>query len=122
MRKVDNGFVKFMCKLDGKTYKPKTRVKHPWPGEFNTGHFLDLIFTITSEYRVGESLGPADSTLLDLAISWDTTHIGHKLDYLYDGGEITHDIMEVFQGWRKRLENGEAPNRREFVTEEEFPF
>lgn len=111
MRAKYNGFVKFMCKLDGKDINSKKdfTYKEYWPGDFRLTKFKELVRTIVNEYGVGDVLEVEDRILVDTAIVWDTSIIENQLGSLHDGMPITSEVMQVFENWNWRLKNGEVP-------------
>ena len=106
MRTRNNGFVNFMCKIEG---KPKRKVKpktYPLPENFRPDPFLELLEIVLDEYTVGDVLSEAHQTLVDRALVWDTTDFEENLADLYDGEPLTEEMYEVFAGWERTIEQG----------------
>lgn len=124
MREKYNGFVKFMCKLDGKDINSKKDFpyKEYWPGDFRLIKFKQLVRVIVNEYEVGDTLEEEDRFLVDTAIVWDTSIIEEELVHLYNGEPITSEVMQVFENWNWRLENGEVPEPEGPYTEAAIPW
>ena len=111
MRTRRNGFVKFMCKLEGREVNP-TRTftyKEPWPGSLNPSLFKKLTKRIVEEYSVGSVLSDEDQNLVDISISWDSVCIEDELSRIYGGASIPLVVMECFENWYWRMNNGEEP-------------
>ena len=106
MRTRNNGFVNFMCKLDG---KPKRKVKpktYPLPESFRPALFVELLEIVLDEYTVGDVLSEAHQVLVDRAIVWDTTQFEDELCNLHGGEPLTEEMYEVFAGWERTIEQG----------------
>ena len=106
MRTRINGFVNFMCKLDG---KPKRKVKpktYPLPKSFKPALFAELLEIVLDEYTVGDVLSEAHQALVDRAIAWHTTQFENELSGLYLGEPLTEEMYEVFAGWERTIEQG----------------
>ena len=106
MRTRNNGFVNFMCKLDG---KPKRKVKpktYPLPESFRPALFVELLEIVLDEYTVGDVLSEAHQALVDRAIAWHTTQFENELSGLYLGEPLTEEMYEVFAGWERTIEQG----------------
>ena len=120
MRTRYNGFVKFMAKLDGKpvtTPKRTFTYKEDWPGECNPELFVELTRNIVQNYSVGSVLSEADQVLVDRAIQWDSVCIENELMSIYDGAPIPFLVMECFENWNWRIENGEEPSETNYEEE-----
>lgn len=120
MRTRYNGFVKFMAKVDGKpvpTHKRTFTYKEDWPGECNPDLFIELTRIITQNYSVGDVLSPEDQLLVDSAIQWDSVCIEHELGDIYEGAPIPFLVMECFENWNWRIENGEEPSETNYEEE-----
>jgi len=113
MRTRNNGFVNFMCKLDG---KPKRKVKpktYPLPEIFSPTLLVELLEIVLDEYTVGDVLSEAHQNLVDRALVWDTTDFEENLADLHGGEPLTEEMYEVFAGWERTIEQEGLP--------EEFP-
>ena len=111
MRTRNNGFVKFMCKLDGKEFKPVKAFTHKeeWPGACTPENFRELVYRVTENYTSDSVLSAEDRNLLDRAITWDSSAFEEEFVSIHAGYPIPDLIYDVFQNWRWRLENGEEP-------------
>ena len=116
MRTLDNGFIDFMCKLEG---KPKRNVKskfkkvHPLPKSLRPSLFIELLEIVLDEYSVGDELSQAHQVLVDRAIVWHTSNFENELSGLYSGDPLTEEMYEAFEGWQRTVE--------EHGLSEEFP-
>ena len=124
MRTKYNGFVKFMCKLDGKEFKPvrEFQYKEPWPGDLRPSSFITLVERVCTNYSVGDILEFEDRMLLDRAITWDSVCIEFELSNMYDRQPIPILVMECFQNWHWRIRNGEEPQEINDDEEDEGDF
>lgn len=120
MRTKYNGFVKFWRRIDGKKAHPKRAFRHKeeWPGECSPQSFIDLIRRITQDYSVGDTLSEYDQLQVDRTIVWDSHPCEMEFLNLYNGEPITPLMMELFQNWAWRLDNGERP--QEYNNEATF--
>ena len=121
MRTKYNGFVKFMCKIDGRDVNPTKHFtyKEPWPGLLTPSLFKKLTKRIVEEYTVGSSLSPDDQNLLDRSIEWCSVCIEDELARMYDGAAIPLVVMECFENWYWRIKNGEEPLKENNEHEED---
>ena len=112
MLTVDNGFAKFICRIEN---KEQPFVKVPWPKLCHPSKFVEFIFEVVQDYTVGDYFDDETRWKLEDAFIWDTSHIeGHCID-LYNRHKISEEVYKVFEGWYKRLEKGEAPSRENYV-------
>lgn len=123
MRTRRNGFVKFMCKLDGRDVNPTRHFtyKEPWPGSLTPSLFKKLTKRIVEEYSVGSVLSDEDQNLVDRSIEWCTVCIENELARVYDGESIPFVVMECFENWYWRINNGEEPLEENYETDEGEP-
>jgi len=111
-----------MCKLDGKTITPKRTFsyKEEWPGECTPRLFKELVKRIVTHYDVGDRLTSEDCDLLDSAILWESVCIESELAGMSQGNPIPFLVMECFENWNWRIENGEEPQGYNYGQEEAF--
>ena len=109
MRTLDNGFVRFMCKLDGKEVKVKTRTKEPWPAYImDLVLFKHLVHEVAA-YEVGEVLDcPLLGILFD-SFEWATHDLEEEFAAIHEADPISQRTLECFQAWHERLTNGDTP-------------
>jgi len=120
MRTRYNGFVKFMAKLDGKPVTKQKRTftyKEDWPGECSPELFVELTRNIVQNYSVGDILSEHDQVSVDLGIVWDSVCIGDELADIHSNGPIPHSVMECFENWNWRIENGGEPSETNYEEE-----
>lgn len=92
------GFVKFVCKVEGKepSVPPKAKTSLPevyqcWPGEINDcGAFRILIQDVLD---VGVD-GPLDYSLLDVAFTWSTHPLEDVFSECYSDEVVSETLYE----------------------------
>jgi len=102
-----------MAKLDGKPTWTKRKTftyKKAWPGKCKPATFIRLTDNITQNYSVGDVLSKEDQVRVDLGIVWETVCIENELADIHMGEPITSHVMECFENWNWRIENGEEPD------------